>query len=306
MNLLHYYLPGEGALWGVMEFDRVYPLASDAGSGGAFLASLLQWPDPALTLLESYATVAHGPGVSFEALAAAAPDPTVPHLLPPLDLQEVWAAGVTYQRSKTARMEESQGAARFYDMVYDAARPELFFKGGASRVSGPNAPVRIRTDAEWNVPEPEVALLLSSRLKIVGYTIGNDMSSRDIEGANPLYLPQAKVYRQACGLGPVIFIENTPQEHRAFDLSLTIERGGAPVFSGQTSTTQMKRRYSELVEWLGRDNVFPHGAFLLTGTGIVPKDDFTLAAGDVVSITIPEIGTLRNLVVQGGPAVVAP
>jgi len=299
MKLVHYYLPGEGALWGLMEFDRVYPLASDAGSGGAFLASMLQWPEPALTIAESYATVAHGPSVSFDEMAANDPSPYLPHLLPPIDLQEVWAAGVTYQRSKVARMEESAGAARFYDAVYEAARPELFFKGSASRVSGPNAPVRIRKDAQWNVPEPEVALLLTPRMKIAGYTIGNDVSSRDIEGENPLYLPQAKVYRQACGLGPVVWLENHPQEHRPFDIELRIERGGEPVFSGQTSTINMKRRFVELVEWLARDSVFPHGAFLLTGTGIVPGDEFSLASGDLVIISVSDIGTLRNPVVQG-------
>jgi 2-dehydro-3-deoxy-D-arabinonate dehydratase len=299
MKLVHYYLPGDGALWGLMEFDRVHPVASAAGSGGGFLASLLQWPDPALTIVESYGSVSRGASVSFEELAAAEPSPGVPHLLPPIDLQEVWAAGVTYLRSKVARMEESEGAARFYNLVYEADRPELFFKGSASRVSGPNGPLRIRKDAEWNVPEPEVALVLSSSLRIVGYTIGNDMSSRDIEGANPLYLPQAKVYRQACGLGPVIWLETHAGDHKLLDVELSIEREGQAVFGGKTSTQQMKRKFHELVEWLGRDNVFPHGAFLLTGTGVVPGDDFTLAAGDVVRITVPEIGTLSNRVVQG-------
>ncbi len=299
MKLVHYHLPGQGGTWGLAEDDQVHPLATDRGSGGAFLAALLQQPDPARLLREAYGAVRSRPGHSLEALLAAPPDPSQPHLLAPLDLQEVWAAGVTYLRSKVARMAESEGAARFYDLVYEAERPELFYKGSASRVSGPGEPVRIRQDARWNVPEPEVALLLSADLKRVGYTVGNDMSSRDIEGENPLYLPQAKVYRQACGLGPVIFLEDDPGEHRVLEVRLSIERGGGEVFSGSTSTGQMKRQFGELAGWLGRDNVFPHGVFLLTGTGLVPGDDFTLAAGDVVRITVPEIGTLRNPVVQG-------
>jgi 2-dehydro-3-deoxy-D-arabinonate dehydratase len=300
MKLVHYYLPGEGGVWGLMEFERVYPLATDRGSGGGFLASLLQWPDPILALVEAYPGVSHREPVHFDELLAAEPDPEVPHLLPPIDLQEVWAAGVTYQRSKVARMEESEGAARFYDRVYEHERPELFFKASASRVSGPNAPVRIRSDAEWSVPEPEIALLLSPQMKLVGYTIGNDMSSRDIEGENPLYLPQAKVYRQACALGPCIWFETEEQDRRSLEIGMTIERDGAAVYSGTTNTQQMKRSFVELIEWLARDNLFPQGAFLLTGTGLVPGEDFTLEAGDVVSISAPEIGTLRNPVVQGG------
>ncbi len=302
MKLVHYHLPGTGGLWGLMEFEQVHPLAPDNGSGGAFLASLLQWPDPALALREAYRECSRKPGIALDELLAAPVDPNVPHLLAPLDLQEVWAAGVTYLRSKVARMEESEGGARFYDQVYDADRPELFLKATPWRVSGPNAPVRIRRDATWNVPEPEVALLISPSMRIVGYTIGNDMSSRDIEGENPLYLPQAKVYRQCCGLGPVILLESEQPDHVPLSIRLEIERGGATVFSGETSTGQMKRHFRDLVDWLGRDNVFPHGAFLLTGTGLVPGDDFTLEAGDNVSITVEGIGTLRNPVVQGGTA----
>src|SRR5207248_7566752 len=163
-------------------------------------------------------------------------------LLPPIDRQEVWAAGVTYLRSKVARMEESAGGGSFYDKVYDAERPELFLKATPSRVVGPGGRVRIRTDARWNVPEPELALLIASSGQLVGYTLGNDMSSRDIEGANPLYLPQAKVYRESCALGPVILLEEEPREHRAFQIRMRITRGGESVFLGETSTEQMKRR----------------------------------------------------------------
>jgi 2-dehydro-3-deoxy-D-arabinonate dehydratase len=298
MKLIRYYVPLQGEAWALVEEDRLIPLAT--AEGGAFLAALLQWPDP-FSILRQAAQAAPQPApVSLAELLQAQPDAGTPHLLAPLDLQEVWAAGVTYQRSKVARMEESEGAARFYDMVYDAERPELFFKGMASRVSGPGAPVRIRRDARWNVPEPEVALLVSPRLQILGYTLGNDMSSRDIEGENPLYLPQAKVYRQACGLGPAILLETEPRDHRELEIALEIERDGTVAFSGTTSSGQMKRRFAELVEWLGRDNLFPHGVFLLTGTGLVPGDDFTLRPGDTVRITVPEIGTLHNTVVQGG------
>lgn len=304
MKLVHYYVPGQGGTWGLMEFDQVHPLATDQGSGGAFLATLLQLPNPLQVLIDSYSRLTGSPTVSFEALLAAPVDPTVPHLLPPLDLQEVWAAGVTYQRSKVARMEESAGASRFYDLVYDAERPELFLKATPSRVSGPNGPVRIRKDADWNVPEPEAALLFSPSMQLVGYTVGNDMSSRDIEGENPLYLPQAKVYREACALGPVIWLaaDESDRTHRALEITLTIERAGVAVFNGSTNTNQMKRQFHDLLGWLGKDNLFPQGGFLLTGTGLVPGDDFTLAPGDVVSITIPEVGTLRNHVVQGGAA----
>lgn len=300
MKLVHYYLPGEGGAWGLAEYDEVHPLATDRGSGGAFLAALLQLPDPVRALIHAFPAAQRTPGPSFAELAAGAPEPGTPHLLPPLDLQEVWAAGVTYQRSKVARMEESQGAARFYDLVYDAPRPELFLKATPSRVSGPNGPIRIRCDAEWNVPEPEVGLVFTPTLTLVGYTVGNDVSSRDIEGENPLYLPQAKVYRECCGLGPCILIEGDAADtpHRAFPITLEIFRNGAAVFQGETSTGQMKRQFADLLEWLGRDNVFPHGGVLLTGTGLVPGDDFTLHAGDEVLITVPEIGALRNVVVQ--------
>jgi len=299
MRLLHYHLPGEGDCWGVATGDEVRRVAAGAAGGGAFLASLLQLPDPVAALAAAVAASGGRAGGSLASLTAALPDPSLPHLLAPLDLQEVWAAGVTYQRSKVARMEESQGAARFYDAVYDADRPELFLKATPSRVSGPNGPIRIRRDARWNVPEPEVGLVFTPDLRLVGYTIGNDVSSRDIEGENPLYLPQAKVYRECCGLGPCILLDPQPGEHRNLEIGLEIRRGGGVVFSGATGTAQMKRHFGDLLGWLGRDNVFPHGGVLLTGTGLVPGDDFTLQPGDEVAITVPEIGTLRNTVVQG-------
>lgn len=220
-------------------------------------------------------------------------------LLAPIDHQEVWAAGVTYKRSRTARMEESETAASCYDRVYASPRPELFFKATPHRVSGPNKPLRIRVDSDWNVPEPELTLVLNSRMDLVGYTIGNDMSSRDIEGDNPLYLPQAKVYNQCCGLGPCITLFRDMPPVADIGINLAIHRGGAKVFEGHTSAAQMARTFENLIGWLKRDQSFPTGCFLLTGTGIVPDNAFTLHAGDVVEIGIDGIGVLRNTVVRG-------
>jgi 2-dehydro-3-deoxy-D-arabinonate dehydratase len=217
-------------------------------------------------------------------------------LLPPIDKQEVWAAGVTYQRSKTARMEESQSSASVYDQVYDAPRPELFFKALPEKVVATNDAVGIRKDATWNVPEPELALVFSSKGRLVGYTIGNDMSSRDIEGQNPLYLPQAKVYRQSCALGPFIKVGILENEARTWTIHLRIQRGTKVVFQGETSVGQIKRRFDELGSYLFRSQTFPHGVVLLTGTGIVPPDNVTLQAADVVRISISGIGVLENTV----------
>jgi 2-dehydro-3-deoxy-D-arabinonate dehydratase len=217
-------------------------------------------------------------------------------LLPPVDAQEVWAAGVTYKRSREARERESAGAARFYDLVYTAARPELFFKAPARRVVGPGGAVRIRRDARWSVPEPELALIVSPTMKIVGYTIGNDMSSRDIEGENPLYLPQAKFYDGACALGPAVTLAADLPPLESVSIRLTIARAGATVFDGSTTLAAMARSFEDLVSWLGRETSFPDGVVLLTGTGVVPPDDFTLASGDAIAIEIAGIGRLNNVV----------
>jgi len=219
-------------------------------------------------------------------------------LLAPVDSQEVWAAGVTYLRSKKARMEESDFSATAYDRVYDAERPELFFKSLPEKVVGPGDPVGIRKDARWNVPEPELALVINSRGKIVGYTIGNDMSSRDIEGENLLYLPQAKVYNRSCAIGPWMVVGASEDEARNWKIQLEIRRNGQPVFEGETSVGQIKRPFDELVAFLFRSQSFPHGAVLLTGTGIVPPDSFTLQPQDTVRISISGIGTLENPVVE--------
>lgn len=219
-------------------------------------------------------------------------------LLAPIDRQEVWAAGVTYKRSQIARMEESESAASHYDKVYTADRPELFFKATPHRTAGPNQPLRVRGDSSWSVPEPEFTLVINRTGRIVGYTIGNDMSARDIEGENPLYLPQAKFYRQCAGLGPAVLLAEKPLEPERIEIQLEIRRGGSSVFSGNTLLSQMKRTPDELAAWLCRENEYPDGVFLMTGTGIVPDDSFTLENGDVVSISITGIGTLSNPIVK--------
>jgi len=220
-------------------------------------------------------------------------------LLPPIDQQEVWAAGVTYKRSKAARMEESTVAASCYDRVYESPRPELFLKATPHRVVGHDAAIRIRQDSHWNVPEPELTLVLNSRLDLVGITIGNDVSSRDIEGDNPLYLPQAKTYNQSASLGPCIRLVDGLPPHEEIGIRLRVLRGGQPAYAGETNIGQMARSFADLIQWLGRDNSFPQGVFLMTGTGIVPDRDFTLQPGDVVEIEIDGVGLLRNSVVQG-------
>ena len=217
-------------------------------------------------------------------------------LLPPVERQEVWAVGVTYLRSKKARMEESDFSATAYDRVYDAPRPELFFKAMPHKVVGHAESVGIRKDAKWNVPEPELAFVINSRGRIVGFTIGNDMSSRDIEGENLLYLPQAKIYDRSCALGPFIRVGADETEARTWSIRLQIQRGQKTVFEGKTSVANIKRNFDELVSYLFRSQTFPDGAILLTGTGIVPADDFTLAAGDIIRIEISGIGALENSV----------
>lgn len=219
-------------------------------------------------------------------------------LLAPVERQEVWAAGVTYLRSKAARMEESTFSASAYDRVYAADRPELFFKALPEKVAGPGDAVGVRRDSRWSVPEPELALVLNPTGRLVGYTIGNDMSARDIEGDNLLYLPQAKIYERSCALGPWIVLGPEETAVRDWTISLRIRRGDAEVFAGQTEVGRIKRGFGELADWLFRSQQFPNGAVLLTGTGIVPPDDFSLRAGDEVEIAVSGIGRLVNPVAE--------
>ena len=217
-------------------------------------------------------------------------------LLSPVATQEIWAAGVTYFRSRTARMEESKeaGGGSFYDRVYAADRPEIFFKATPHRVAAPGAAMHLRRDSKWMVPEPELTLVITRNGTIVGCTVGNDLSCRDIEGENPLYLPQAKSFKLSAAVGPAIKVQHEPLPPTTA-ITLVINRDGAPVFKGETKLDQLKRTPAELAGWLFKDNDFPNGAFLMTGTGIVPGDEFTLALGDEVCITIDGIGTLVNI-----------
>jgi 2-dehydro-3-deoxy-D-arabinonate dehydratase len=267
---------------GLLEDGRIRAL----GSGQGFLSELLNAAD----VEQRVAELARRTGSSVSIGSV--------RLLPPLDAHEVWGAGVTYERSKVARQEESEQGGSFYDLVYRAPRPELFFKATPSRVVGHGQSIRIRGDTRWCVPEPELALVLSPDLRLVGFTIGNDVSARDIEGENPLYLPQAKVYDACCALGPVVTLTRAMPPAAQTGIRLEIEREGSIVFQGTTSVARMARRFEELIDWLGRDNRFPDGAILLTGTGIVPPDEFSLRPADLVRITIDGIGTLENNVIQ--------
>ena len=247
----------------------------------------------------SWDDIIAGPGL-FDRAHKALTGPSVPlpaanEILAPIGSQEVWAAGVTYYRSRSARIEESKdaGGGTFYDRVYSAERPELFFKATARRVIGPGGNIRIRSDATWSVPEPELTLVINPAAEIVGYTIGNDMSSRDIEGENPLYLPQAKVYDGSCALGPGVLIGSEPLAPET-EIEIEILRAGKMEFSGKVALTELKRDPKTLVEYLFRDQSFPHGCYLMTGTGIVPPSSFTLRSGDLIRITIEPIGTLEN------------
>jgi len=262
----------------VVAGDRVIDLTA---AGVESLAELLDAADPVAAV-----RVARAAGVPLTDVS----------FLPPVERQEVWAAGVTYLRSKTARMEESDFSATAYDRVYEAERPEIFFKALGEKAVGSGDTVGIRGDSRWNVPEPELALVMNSRGGLVGCTIGNDMSSRDIEGANLLYLPQAKVYDRSCALGPWIVLATDEAAIRRWTISVAIARGGSDVFRGETGVDQIKRSFTDLISHLWRSQSFPHGAVLLTGTGVVPDESFTLQPGDRVTIGISGIGTLENTV----------
>ena len=267
-------LDGEGGLFDLSDPD-----------GGPTLSHILHADDPAREVRR------RDGGTQFPLSAV--------QLLSPLDRQEVWAAGVTYKRSQVARMSESEAAADHYDRVYSAERPELFFKSNPGRVVPDGQQIRVRADSEWTVPEPELTLLVSPAGRIVGYAVGNDVSARDIEGENPLYLPQAKTYDGSCALGPVVRLATEPLDPAATTIGLTIDRAGVIVFEETIALSQMKRSLEELVGWLTREYALPDGAALMTGTGIVPPDQFTLEDGDVVTIEIAGVGSLRNPVARG-------
>ena len=279
------YRHGDDEGVGRLEADQLIPLDLSSGDCSS-LFDVLETDQPAAVVEAS------------EQRDAAIPLGEV-QLLAPIDRQEVWAAGVTYKRSQTARMEESEASASCYDLVYRSDRPELFLKATPHRVSGPGEPLRIRWDASWNVPEPELALVITRDKRLVGFTIGNDMSSRDIEGENPLYLPQAKVYNQCAGLGPCITLREAMPSREESGIRLKIERAGETIFEGETNVDQMARSFEDLIDYLCREQTFPDGVILMTGTGVVPDNDFTLQDGDTVHISIDGIGTLTNPIVQG-------
>ena len=297
MQLCRFHLPNQGARLGRLVDGLAYDLTASDLAHFATISNLLQasvaTPIPALFADLDLAKL---PAYSYVDLDRVPVEQT-PHLLPPVDRQEVWAAGVTYAWSREARVREAQ-TKDVYVQVYDAARPELFFKCAGQKAVGPNDWVGLRGDSHWNVPEPELTLVLNPAMQIVGYTIGNDVSSRDIEGENPLYLPQAKIYRHSCALGPVLRLVDERAELNRLDVLMTISRGGAVAFRGETNTSRIHRDLADLAGYLGRYNDFPHGVLLMTGTGVVPPDGFTLKDGDTVVIEIETIGTLRNDVRQ--------
>ncbi|MFN8377385.1 MAG: fumarylacetoacetate hydrolase family protein [Anaerolineae bacterium] len=289
--LLRFWNPERGIRTGVRLGDAVHDVTSVVPTLAGWLQASAGRVGDAIAELEA-AALRSAETLHFESLLNA-PDRRVSHLLAPVDTQEVWAAGVTYERSRVARQEEAADGGDIYARVYVAERPELFFKAPGHRVVGPHAAVGIRRDSKWNVPEPELVLVVNPELEVVGVSAGNDMSSRDIEGANPLYLPQAKVYTASCAIGPQWVLG----EYHAWpetNIAISVDRGGEVMVDDRVSTARIHRTLAELVEYLGRCLTFPDGALLMTGTGIVPPSDFTLHAGDVVHIEIDGIGELVN------------
>lgn len=298
MRLVTFFDPGMGPQLGLWEGECVYNLtATNPESCGSFIMLLQAARQAGTTPSELVATVAE------KARRTAArdyvkldvpPNPRCPYLLKPLEPTEIWAAGVTYERSRDAREAESHGAT-IYDRVYAAARPEIFFKGTGPRAVGPNHPVGARSDSRWQVPEPELALVVDDGGEIVGLTVGNDLTCRDIEAENPLYLPQAKIYKYACAIGPAVLL--VPGEPAPRDIRMSILRAGRVIFAGKTSTGRLRRRCAELVRFMMEHNDLRAPIVLLTGTGIVPPDEVSLQAGDAVEIEIEGIGVLRNPVI---------
>ena len=285
MGLAYFTLDGGEPRFGLIVGEQVIDLAQSGGP--ASLSAALQMPAAELQSALSAAVDAPMGGMPLMSVTLRAP----------IDRQEVWAAGVTYLRSRDARMEESS-QRDVYDRVYGADRPELFLKATPNRVSGPGEAIAIRGDSGWDVPEPELAILVNTRGELVGYTIGNDVSSRSIEGENPLYLPQAKVYSRCAALGPTVMTVDELRDVSNLEIQLTIRRGATALFQDSTATSQLHRKLSDLIAYLLRDNEYPAGVFLMTGTGIVPPSEFTLQDGDEVEIRIAGIGSLVNPVVR--------
>jgi len=300
MRICRFADPKRGAILAALDDnDQIMPL----GDGLRYFTSMQQLEEAAKEAGQSFFNyVLSKVGRASERYNLAeiypTPAPGGVRLLAPVDTHEVWAAGVTYLRSREARMSESEVAASIYDLVYEADRPEIFLKATPHRVVAPGEAIGVRSDASWTVPEPELALVLSSKLEIVGLTICNDVSSRDIEGLNPLYLPQAKIYERCCSIGPAILMLEKMPERVELEILCTIKRGDKLIFQGATSTKRLKRTLPELVAYLGRSNTFPGGVVLSTGTGIVPPDSFSLEEGDLVEIELETVGKLVNPVVK--------
>jgi 2-dehydro-3-deoxy-D-arabinonate dehydratase len=293
-TLVRFYHPKTGGQARVclLVEGKFYDISRSVPSISSWLRQSVGRVASAIADLESLTQQAEA---RFSIAEFGAPLPDQPHLLAPVDGQEVWAAGVTYERSREARQEEARDGGDVYARVYFAERPEIFFKASGWRVIGPGGEVGIRADATWSIPEPELCVVFNPNLEAVGFTVGNDMSSRDIEGENPLYLPQAKVYTASCALGPGIVL-NPATEWPSATISLKIERDGSVAVEGDVHTSRIKRTLSDLAQYLGRSYSFPDGVALLTGTGVVPPSEFTLAAGDVLTLSIEGIGELKNRV----------
>ncbi|MEM2850699.1 MAG: fumarylacetoacetate hydrolase family protein [Candidatus Bathyarchaeia archaeon] len=303
MRLIRFHVPGKGIRMGLLESDNVYDLtAINATLFRSFQSMLEHSYSVRLNIeevirreLQEYGE--EPPSLSYLEIEKNPPSPLNIFLEIPHDPPEVWGCGVTYLQSRKAREDETV-VKGIYDRVYEAIRPEVFFKATSSRCVGPNEPICIRSDSKWMVPEPELAFILGRNREIVGYTIGNDVSARDIERENPLYLPQAKIFKGCCALGPAIATRETVKDPRNLKIRCTIQRNGEIVFESETTTSHIKRSLDELVEYICRDNPVPPGTAVLTGTGIIPPDDFTLKDRDIVSIEIENIGVLRNPVLQ--------
>jgi len=303
MRICRFLEPRSGPHLGLVLEEEVVDLTALDQRGMADISAWLKQKDP-LRHLQMIAELAERSRTRIHMRELdRKPTKLSRHLLPPIDTQEVWGAGVTYERSREVHIGESHVAGRFYEEVYDAGRPELFFKASPHRVAGPNQGLQIRSDSAWTVPEPELCVVITPLLKVVGYTCGNDMSARDIDGMNPLYLPQAKTYDGCCGLGPFITVPDEMPSMDDISISMIIIRDGMTIYQDETSTARMRRSVDDLVEYLGRDDSFPEGAVLMTGTGIVPSDEFALEPNDTVEITIAGIGTLRNTVTQKEPCI---
>lgn len=296
MQICRFFDPDMGPRLGLIVGDKVADLTTLDPSGCADMATWLSLSDPIGHLNDLLGQIEPSRlRIDWRELDRKASD-IGRHLLAPIDRQEVWGCGITYEQSRDAHMHGAGQGAQFYDQVYDSDRPMLFLKATPHRVVGPNDAIRIRSDSVWTVPEPELTLLLTPSLEIVGYTCGNDVSSRDIEGENPLFRPQAKTYLGCCSLGPAVTILEHPTDPEDLEMSLVVIRDDATVIQGDATTKRMARALDDIVTFLGRDNAYPDGLFLLTGSGIIVPQDFALEPGDKVEISIENIGVLRNSV----------